>query len=296
MQTEGFEDEKNAEKDALKAETVRKIYVAATRARNALIVSSFGSRSRWKDFTPLSYPNILEFIKDSPATIISNTGSAEPDELYAEAENGCVFNNRDSERMTFDIVTPSKLTIVSKVSEERDVLIPDEDESELRRFASVIGTMVHKLMEMLVSSRGKKDPEEAVQEIISEFRTASMKPYAEKISEALSGVAKTVMHGGYDQTNGLPKDIFKALLDADEVFCEVPFCYKEDTPDGIVIWNGIMDVVYCSGGQWHIVDYKTNAEGNDLDTKYQNQLAAYVKAFKATTGNDADAGTYHIDV
>ena len=63
-----------------------------------------------------------------------------------------------------------------------------------------------------------------------------------------------------------------------------------------IIWNGIMDVVYLSEGKWHIVDYKTNADGNDLDNKYQAQLRAYIKAFKATTGEDADAMTYHIDI
>jgi len=46
-----------------------------------------------------------------------------------------------------------------------------------------------------------------------------------------------------------------------------------------------MDLVYCIGGQWHIIDYKTNADGSDLDIKYKNQLAAYVKAFKEITGN-----------
>ena len=86
------------------------------------------------------------------------------------------------------------------------------------------------------------------------------------------------------------------MLDAEDVRCEVPFCYREDTPKGTVIWNGIIDVMYCEGGKWHIVDYKTNADGEDLDTKYQNQLSAYVKAFKETTGNDADARIYHIEL
>lgn len=57
-----------------------------------------------------------------------------------------------------------------------------------------------------------------------------------------------------------------------------------------------MDVIYSRDGQWHIVDYKTNADGSDLDIKYQAQLSAYVKAFRATTGLDADALTYHIDI
>jgi ATP-dependent exoDNAse (exonuclease V) beta subunit len=86
------------------------------------------------------------------------------------------------------------------------------------------------------------------------------------------------------------------LLAAEDVRCEVPFCYRDETPEGTVIWNGIIDVMYCEGGKWHIVDYKTNADGEDLDTKYQNQLAAYVKAFKQTKGIEADAKIYHIDL
>ena len=56
-----------------------------------------------------------------------------------------------------------------------------------------------------------------------------------------------------------------------------------------------MDVVYCKAGEWHIVDYKTNADGNALDVKYQNQLEAYKKAFEKITGEKVkDAGIYHI--
>ena len=100
--------------------------------------------------------------------------------------------------------------------------------------------------------------------------------------------------GGFPQTNGLPQDLLEILINAEEVYCEFPFSYKDG--DQTTIIKGIMDVVYRSEGKWHIIDYKTNAEGDDLDTKYQNQLSAYVKAFKETTGEDADARTYHIDV
>ena len=56
-----------------------------------------------------------------------------------------------------------------------------------------------------------------------------------------------------------------------------------------------MDVVYCKAGEWHIVDCKTNADGNARDVKYQNQLEAYKKAFEKITGEKVkDAGIYHI--
>ena len=156
--------------------------------------------------------------------------------------------------------------------------------------------MTHKLMEMLVTTKNTVDAKSAVTEIIREYRTPSTEPYEKELFKALYGVAKKMRAGGYEQTNGLPRDMLGTLLKADEVYCEVPFCYAEDGDDGRILWNGVMDVIYLSGGRWHIVDYKTNADGSDLDRKYRAQLGAYIKAFKATTGEDADALTYHIDI
>lgn len=154
--------------------------------------------------------------------------------------------------------------------------------------------MTHKLMEMLVSARNRIDAESAVTEIIREYRTAETEPFEAELRKALNKAAEQIRNGGYAQTNGLPQDILGTLLAADEVYCELPFCYK-DTENNTV-WNGIMDVVYAENGRWHIVDYKTNADGSDLDTKYQGQLNAYVTAFKEITGHQADARVYHIDI
>ena len=149
---------------------------------------------------------------------------------------------------------------------------------------------------MLVSTRNTVDSREAVLEIIKEYRTPTTEPYEKELYNALFDVADKMRHGGYEQLNGLPQDMLGTLLAADEVYCEVPFCYTDKGDNGLTIWNGIMDVVYCSQGVWHIVDYKTNADGTNLDKKYQGQLNAYIKAFKENTGFDADAKTYHIDI
>ena len=296
--TKGYPEEREKEKGALEAEEARKIYVAATRARNALIICEFGGgRNRWKTLEPELVPNIYDFISSKDYTDPEKGDLYEAKDLYKQAEKECVLNDRTGEKLSFSLENPSRLSLVSKVSKDKD--IPgSEDEAEIQKnpFAALMGTMVHKLMETLVSSRGNTDIDKIVDGIINEYKTARMIPYLDKIQADLSVVAETIINGGFEQTNGLPADILKTLLDADEVYCEVSFCYKEDSKDGVVIWNGIMDVVYCSGGKWHIVDYKTNAEGDDLDTKYQNQLSAYIKAFKETTGEDADALTYHIDV
>jgi ATP-dependent exoDNAse (exonuclease V) beta subunit len=109
----------------------------------------------------------------------------------------------------------------------------------------------------------------------------------------LDEVGRTIRAGGYPQQNGSPQDILAELLAADEVYCELPFCYRENDKN---IWHGVMDAVYRKDGEWHIIDYKTNADADDFDMHYREQLEAYTKAFKAMTGNNADALTYHIEV
>ena len=314
FETKAFADEEEAEKAAGSAETDRLIYVAATRARNALIIcdsisSSFGRESHksiWKPIMEDGLPDFFEANEGSTPKAREEAETVDSAALYKEAEKTCVLNDRSMEHETYSVENPSRLRLASKLAEEQEVnpaIMPEtvQEEKDTKnkdphRFPALLGTMTHKLMEMLVSTGNKVDADAAVTEILREYRTPAIEPYEKKLAKALSDVAEKMRSGGYAQTNGLPQDILGTLLEAEEVYCEVPFCYCEDGEEGRILWNGVMDVVYLSEGKWHIVDYKTNAEGNDLDRKYQAQLSAYVKAFKATTGEDADARTYHIDI
>lgn len=326
FETADFSDEKEEEKASGRAENQRLVYVAATRARNALIIcdsvmagkNGEVHRTAWKPVKADDLPDFFSTMGEKEDKKRISGESADSVALYKEAEETCVLNDRSSEEVTYYVENPSRAHLSSKMSDEQlvnvyaeedDLVEGDTDDaqnaesseirqktSEIHIFPALLGTMTHKLMEMLVSTKNQVDSEVAVKEIIREFRTPGTEPYEKELTSALSGVAKTMRSGGYEQTNGLPADILSALLSADEVYCEVPFCYADDGENGRIVWNGIMDVVYCSRGKWHIVDYKTNADGSDLDKKYKAQLLAYINAFKATTGEDADALTYHIDV
>ena len=109
-------------------------------------------------------------------------------------------------------------------------------------------------------------------------------------------MGSTVRNGGFPQETEVPQDILRELLSAEEVHCEVPFCYRESAEGGERIWHGVMDVLYRKDGQWHIIDYKTNADPSDLDEKYQAQTKAYREAFREMTGEKADARMYHVRV
>ena len=353
FQTADYPEEEAAEGEALAAEGQRLIYVAATRARNALILcdSIMISRgretpnSKWGPIMEPGLPEIFDLIPDTPEQRGGAEISVDAAELYRAARESAVLNDRSAESASYRTENPSRLHVISKLSEAADQPEPAEpwefaDKQELtepleyvdqpepaepskltghpeqedvpgeesapgdgtetfsdvHRFPALLGTMTHKLMEMLVTAGNQLDVPAAVCEIIREYRSPDTEGYENRLAEALLKVADTMRAGGYAQSNGLPQDMLGTLLSADEVYCEVPFSYMDETEDVRTVWNGVMDVVYLADGRWHIVDYKTNADGSDLDLRYQGQLAAYVKAFRATTGSEADALTYHIDI
>ena len=151
-------------------------------------------------------------------------------------------------------------------------------------------------METIVSARNIYDTNQAIDEIIKEYLTPINQPLEGELSKTLKDIVKVLQGGGYAQNNGAPQDILNVLLGAEQVYCEVPFWYKDEEDEKVTIWNGVMDVIYCEHGKWHIIDYKTNCDGEGLDEKYKAQLEAYKKAFLSITGNHADAYTYHISI
>ena len=309
FETNLFAEQAHAEGVSQDAETQRLIYVGATRARNALIVAqryqltktgNMSLNSKWEDLVEGDTPDIFDLLDSMDSKELSPLKTCDPDDLYIKGEADCVIKRNDddvpldNENGTYTIANPSMMRVKSKVSDSHETEEENKPETKDRRYPMLLGTTVHRLMEIIVSSKGKLDTNAAVGEVVREFKKRTDEKLLEALSTSLMSVANAMTNGGYPQTNGLPQDILEVLINADEVYCEVPFSYKDGKQNTVI--KGIMDVVYCSEGKWHIIDYKTNAEGDDLDTKYQNQLVAYVKAFKETTGEDADARTYHIDV
>ena len=143
-------------------------------------------------------------------------------------------------------------------------------------------------MEALVSSRGAFDADELTNATLLEY-AADGKLYGDMLRDLI----RTMRSGGYEQQSDVPRDILSELLSAEEVHCELPFCYSSD---GESIWHGVMDAVYRKDGCWHIIDYKTSADPDDLDERYRAQLESYVDAFRAMTGEEADAKVYHLGI
>ena len=163
------------------------------------------------------------------------------------------------------------------------------------------GDMVHKLMEILVTSKGKIENNNIAKEVILQFsnqlNNEKEKVTEEEVKEFLNAVAD-----GVKKEFVKKESVTKKLLSSrSKVYCEVPYWYLKDNLK--IVQIGIMDVVYFYKNKWHIIDYKTNRIDKnkknalkELAEYYEPQFKEYIKAFKKITGYDADVMLYHIDI
>jgi len=328
IQTSRFTDKEDEEKSALAAERDRQIYVAATRAKNALIISERMEKggkdnpekicTRWQPLIEEETPYLTIKSDAELGTVKASAETLIAEDLYEKAEQEDLAAAAFAIEASYILQTPSHLEVPSKLEEENrtedqkesDAVAEQEEGTEEtpkgpseddpyglhHRLAATLGTMTHRLMEMLVSSGFRISLEDAVKEIVSEYAAELSAGHVAALQTALLEAGKTMLAGGFPQENGSAQDLFAELKGAEEIYCELPFTYKDESETPPVLWDGVMDLIYKKAGKWFIVDYKTNADGRDLDKHYAGQLNAYKKAFRALTGEKAEARVYHIGV
>lgn len=303
VKTDLYPDLQQEEQVFLDAEQLRLLYVGATRAENALIVAeevnSDGEKSLSSPWNPLLNYIKCDFFKAyglSSAVPASKPvrSSVKAEQLYAEAEKSSVTGESESFDPCYALKKPSELKLKTKIaqSDTDDDYASTEPLTEKRYNSALMGTMVHKIMEILVTSRKTFSHEDITDIVCNQYQCTS-----KFIRARILKASEVMLSGGFEQKNGLPQDILKTLLNADEVLCEIPFAYKSPDENGNpVIWNGVIDVAFLSQGKWHIIDYKTNLDGDNLDMVYEAQLTAYKNAFLEISGISADAFIYHISL
>lgn len=282
------------EKASADAETLRLLYVAATRARNVLLIShgvksngDTANNNPWEPLLPFAEGSFYECVMPGKPQFADRNETVAAAGLYDKGEEN-VLADRSAEEATYTLSLPSQIKLNDVVKNDSA-----ENETEVRDSgynAALAGTMVHKLMECIVSANTLPPADELITGIMNSFEAE------DGYGSLLRGVYDRMTAGGFPQTNGMPDDILAELRGAEEVCCEVPFCRKVTDGDSTAIWHGVIDLLYRKDGCWRIVDYKTNAEAVGLDDKYKGQLDAYKEAFRAVTGEEADAFIYHIDV
>ena len=299
IETKALSDSGDKEVNSLKNEVDRLIYVAATRARNVLIindthqkvgrstkVSSSGKNNQWHYLLEQTKDNIFDVIqKDLKEP--NNTNSLKAIDLYKNVD----LTKFDFTK-TYEYKKPSDIKETSKIVES-----PINDNSEDTSYnydARLTGTIIHRLMEMIIMSKDNIEKDVLVKNILDEYINVSAIDNKDNYKKMLESVFDVMHNGGYVQKGNIDQDILPIILSSNNVYSEVPFSYLDDNNN---LWNGIIDLIYEKDGKLHIIDWKTNKDDSNLDEHYKDQLEAYKKAVKVILNKDVhDALIYHIDI
>lgn len=291
-QTKQFAAQEEQEAELNSAEQKRLLYVAATRAECALLIPKRTDKGGIDPWKPLLTDGAL-LVKDGTSLLDEDwterpAQTEAPGTAITTAYYPC--QNTEPNELSWSLNTPSDCH--DRDAEPAVISTPDPDAALPRSMKSstLMGTAVHRAMELLVTSRAKL-PDDIILDTVNEETGDRLA--AEEL-DMLRTVLHTVRNGGWRQQTGVPADILNELLSADELYCEVPFAvsYRVDGCDHVV--RGQMDAVYRKADAWHIVDYKTNADGDRLEQLYNDQMSAYRKAFTEILGEEADTLLYHI--
>ena len=283
ISTPGYEELSEKEKKMSDAEDVRLMYVAATRARDHLILSirrkETGSRSTSKTFAALISetmqdsdlwePVHLVDMDESQGSLSDSTSQDPPDSIDHSIE---ARDRWESERDNL-IKRMGRPTYVSATSlgrhaqEQEDKPEQESDEPWRRgRAGTSVGRAVHAVLQSIDLATG------ADIEARSRVQAA-----AEGVPDRAKEVADLVRVA-------VESDVVHRAVASGRVWREVPVA----TPTGDGILHGFIDLLFEEHDGLVIVDYKTDAvsaaETPEAALRYRLQGGAYALALQEITG------------
>jgi ATP-dependent helicase/nuclease subunit A len=244
----------------LKAENLRLLYVAATRAGSNLIISSAETKNRWAFFNKqLNCPKL----QDPGAQKIPYN---ELDlSQYDPAQTEAVIH-RDWETL----LKPTYIQTGAK----KYALADHAVEAVTNRHAELRGTLIHRALESLMLDPAC-DVSGIITSIIAEDNDLDADTAAILSKDALE-TATRVLHSA----------VWRRFQASPRRFVEAPFVIPAENETGSI--RGVIDLVFQEAEGWVIVDYKSTRAPKealrDYAAFYKPQLDIYASAWEAATG------------
>lgn len=263
------------------AEKDRLMYVASTRARQLLVISSYGHYSSAESVWSLFEPYLGNTPELEGVEVLSPRQSLED---FAITLEECKAAAARFEEMAVAANTPT-YALATATGLKDDARLPGWSKEGK---GMGWGRVIHKALEALGKGYERKD--------IELFIAAALKD--EGLDQALREEAMAVI-------DGVASSVFwnEVQTSAQKLF-EVPFFLRVSEPDATgveyTIFSGVIDLAYKTYDGWIIVDYKTDDVGNNLDefiAYYAPQVKTYRKYWEEITGEKvARSGLYFTKV
>jgi ATP-dependent helicase/nuclease subunit A len=267
MRTAGFEEADEEQGKREEAEEIRLLYVAATRAKERLVIPWFAEKGGRIDLLARGFKPEAGALVEAPD--LESLGVAGVEAGKTEARpipvNQLADRRRDWQESRSKLlvraarplprVSPSKL---AAEAEPRD----DEPIGADREKAMDFGSAVHDALEIV------------------DLRATA----AQQRGQIEQFVAQTGLSDGDKRravdlvSNALGSELLARARRADQVYRELPF--TQVMGEGLM--EGKIDLLFCEKGRWVLVDYKTDARIEAA--KYTQQLQAYEAALRQAAG------------
>jgi len=274
----GWEAMCESEKEFERAESVRLLYVGATRAEQLLVVSvkrtatgkAAGPWAALDRFLPAALP--------SPGAP-SPSDAAPPPRLGGDAENAAAERTRRHAASSVPTYAVASVTSVAHAEEK------PAWESTGRGLSW--GRVIHRALEAAM-----RDPKLDLALHAANLLAAEERPPGE-----LEEVRRTV-----EAVRG--SDLWKRALAARRRLVEVPFALevpREELglaagPDRVLL-QGAIDLAFEENGGWVLIDYKSDAVSGGLDALvrfYTPQIRIYRRYWERLTARPARAGLFFV--
>lgn len=260
------------------AEEKRLLYVAATRAKNLLVV---GARrkggevvGRWKELGRNVKQALFGSGDDSPDA----APVAAPSQSFAEGMAAIDARRAAAGAASYSVAPITKIAHAHATIEKA--------EEGLGRGTSW-GRVLHRLFEAML-----REPSLDIR-----FYAESLLKDEERDAAEINDVIDAV-------TALRSSPLWARVVAADERYAEVPFALEVPARsvgidfDGKTLLHGAIDLVFREGDTWHIVDYKSDSTTNRLDAlvaHYEPQVAHYVRFWGEMTGAKTVGGLFFVD-
>ena len=281
------------ELEYLQAEEGRLRYVAATRAKNLLVIGRYCGKSSAK--APPPWTPFDKFLHDVPALEFQEPARPQtppPPDLSPTARSAAQIDRQA--KFTAAAVPSYAVQAVTELSEPAQAIAgiaapgkPPAPESPRTGNASpkgpAWGTLIHKMLEYAMREEGEMT--DAALTGLASFLTADDPSLRGHLADAAAAV-RSVM----------ASEVWQRARSSSECHTEVPFTIEVPThelpgqpPDAPprTMLHGVIDLVYRVEGGWEIIDYKTDkdTEGlHKLPAEHRVQLGLYSRYWTAITG------------
>jgi ATP-dependent helicase/nuclease subunit A len=269
-----WQEYENLEQKYQEAEEERLLYVATTRAKQLLVVSTYPEKQDkgpWKDLYP--YLKEIEELESPREEIVAIAKGEITPEVFVAARNEIAEKVTKSKAPSYGI--ESVTSMARSVPEKMPF---SEDTGKGMSW----GRIIHRMLEALAKDENI-DLEQMAKNLLKE---------EERLLSENESIVATV--GGV-----MTSELWGRMKKAEQALVEVPFSLKTEEGEVPIIVSGTIDLAFKEAAGWVLADYKTDKVDGNLDklvAYYRPQVEMYRKFWKEMSSeNVKEAGLYFVD-